>query len=91
MTERFNVNNAELNKKRFEKAHSHIIGASKQNAKPGTKGAKFTEQEVKLDMSSSSASEHSSQKSNKDSKLLNLNDSASSAASNSPRKNESID
>jgi hypothetical protein len=38
LTERFNPNNAEMNKIRFMKEHGQMIGASKK----GPKGAKFS-------------------------------------------------
>lgn len=49
LTERFNPNNAELNKKRFMNAHGHILNAKKTNK--GTRGAKFTKAEVQLQLS----------------------------------------
>ena len=42
LSERFNPNNVELNKQRFQKEHANILKAKKTKSKTGTKGAKFT-------------------------------------------------
>ena len=49
LKERFNPNNAELNKRRFQDLHSHILNA--KNPMKKTKGARFTNKEVSLELS----------------------------------------
>jgi len=44
MSSRFDINNKELNKRRFNEQYSHILNASK------ARGAKFTKQEVSLSL-----------------------------------------
>ena len=44
MSARFDVNNRELNKRRFNDQYSHILNASK------ARGAKFTKKEVSLSL-----------------------------------------
>jgi len=45
MSARFDVNNKELNKRRFNDQYAHIISASK-----AAKGARFTKKEVSLSL-----------------------------------------
>ena len=47
MTERFNVNNKELNKKKFENANLHII---KGKLLGKAKGAKFIREEISFSL-----------------------------------------
>jgi len=52
LTERFNPNNVELNKRRFNELHGHILNAKTKN-KNKSKGAKFTNAELILELSAS--------------------------------------
>ena len=52
MAHRFDVNNRELNKRRFNDQYAHIISASKasKGGSKGTKGSKFVLAEVSLSL-----------------------------------------
>jgi hypothetical protein len=67
LSERFNPNNVELNKRRFNELHGHIL--NKNKGKNKSKGAKFTNSELILELSASDGEETA-----KKSQKLNLDD-----------------
>ena len=46
MAHRFDVNNKELNKRRFQDQYAHIISASKAKTGKASRGSKFVHKEV---------------------------------------------
>ena len=50
MAHRFDINNRELNKRRFQDQYAHIISASKAKSGKASKGSKFVHKEVTMSL-----------------------------------------